>query len=153
LLNYTSADQVSTENPEVSLFQVMKIVSEKQELSFVGKVHIPEELILCLCNRIVPNAAQNQCPDIKIKFNTLNHLSLPTIGLYGDTRTMGRILKEIGVVDDLIHMQMEEEKLEPGLYVGILKQVIIVFSFFNGIKEPISKMHQGKRFPAILYVT
>ena len=108
LLNYTSVDQVSTENPEVSLFQVMKIVSEKQELSFVGKVHIPEELILFLCNKIVPNAAQNQCPDIKIKFNTLNHLSLPTIGLYGDTRTMGRILKEIGVVDDLIHMQMEE---------------------------------------------
>lgn len=43
LLNYTSADQISTENPEVSLFQVTKIASEKQELSFVGKVHIPEE--------------------------------------------------------------------------------------------------------------
>ena len=70
LLNYTSVDQVSTENPEVSLFQVMKIVSEKQELSFVGKVHIPKEHILRLCNRIVPNSAQNQFPDIKINFNT-----------------------------------------------------------------------------------
>ena len=108
LLNYASANQVSTENPKVSLFQVMKIVSDKQELNFVEKVHIPEEQILSLCNRIVPNAAENQCPDIKINFNTLNHLSLPTIGLYGDKRTMGRILKEIGVVDDLIHMQMEE---------------------------------------------
>ena len=45
---------------------------------------------------------------------------------------MGRILKEMGVVDDLIHMQMEEEKLEPGLYVGVLKQVIIVFYWHQG---------------------
>ena len=35
-------------------------------------------------------------------FNTLNHLSLLTIILYEDKRTMGRILKEMGVVDDSI---------------------------------------------------
>ena len=106
-----------------------------------------------LCNRVVPIVAQTQCLDIIIDFNSLNQRSLSRMDFYVDKQTMGRILKEMGVVDDLIHMQMEEEKLEPGLYVGIFKQVIIVFSFFNGIKEPISKMHQGKRFPAILYVT
>ena len=35
-------------------------------------------------------------------FNTLNHLSLLTIILYEDKPTMGRILKEMGVVDDSI---------------------------------------------------
>ena len=56
LLNETFVDQASRKNSNVSLFQVMKIVSDKQELSFVEKVHLPEEQIIRLCNRIVPNA-------------------------------------------------------------------------------------------------
>jgi hypothetical protein len=129
-------DQFTSKNSEGPLFQIMKIVSDKQELSFVDKVFLPEEQILGLCNRILPNAADNQYPDIRIDFKSnqsdiriksLNQVSLPIIGFYGDKRTMGRILKEMGVVDDSIHKQMEEEKFEPGLYVGHLEQVIIVF--------------------------
>lgn len=82
-------------------------------MSFVEKVHLLEEHILRLCNLIVPNAAENQCPNIRIDFNSLNQISLPTIGFYGDKRTMGRILKEMGVLDHSIHKQMEEDKLEP----------------------------------------
>ena len=59
LLNETSVDQASSKNSEVSLFQVMKIVSDKQELSFVEKVHLPEEQIIRLCNLIAPSAAKN----------------------------------------------------------------------------------------------
>ena len=106
----------------------MKIVSDKQELSFVDKVHLPEEQILGLCNRVLPNSADNhEYPDIRIDFKSLNQVSLPTVGFYGDKRTMGRILKEMGAIDDSIHKQMEEEKFEAGLYVGRLEQVIIVF--------------------------
>jgi len=112
LLNQDAADQVSSKNTEVSLFQVMKLMSDKHELSFIEKIHLPEEQILRLCNRIVPNSAENQYPDIRIDFNSLNQLSLPTIGFYGDKRTVGRILKDMGVVEDSIHMQMEEEKFE-----------------------------------------
>ena len=34
---------------------------------------------------------------------------------------MGRILKEMGVIDHVVHTQMEEDKFELGLYVGLLK--------------------------------
>lgn len=84
-------------------------------MSFVEKVHLLEEHILRLCNLIVPNSAENQCPNIRIDFDSLNQISLPTIGFYGDKRTMGRILKEMGVLDHSIHKQMEEDKLEPEL--------------------------------------
>ena len=45
---------------------------------------------------------------------------------------MGRILKEMVVVDHSIHEKMEEGKFEPGLYVGLLKHVIIVFYWHQG---------------------
>jgi hypothetical protein len=46
---------------------------------------------------------------------------------------MGRILKEMGVVDHSIHMQMEEDTFEIGLYIGLLKHFIIVFYWHQGI--------------------
>ena len=45
---------------------------------------------------------------------------------------MGRILKEMVVVDHSIHEKMEEGKFEPCLYVGLLKHVIIVFYWHQG---------------------
>jgi len=45
---------------------------------------------------------------------------------------MGKILEDMGVVDDSIHLQMEEDKFEPGLYVGLLKHFIIVFYWHQG---------------------
>ena len=45
---------------------------------------------------------------------------------------MGRILKEMGVVDHSIHMQMEEDRFEPGLYVFLLKHFIIVIYWHQG---------------------
>jgi hypothetical protein len=44
-----------------------------------------------------------------------------------DRPTMGRILKEMDVLDQYSHMQIEEEKLELDLHVGVLKQFIFVF--------------------------
>jgi len=97
--------QVSSKYLASNLFQVMRIVSNKLDLSFVEKVQIPEDKILQLCNGIVHNSAKNQnqnqkkCYDIRIVFNSLNRVSLPTIGLYGDKGMMGGILKKLGVVD------------------------------------------------------
>lgn len=71
-------------------------------------MHIPEEHILHLFNIIVPKATQNQYPNLKINFNYLNQLSLPTIGFYREKQVMGRIFKEMGVEDHLIHMQIKE---------------------------------------------
>jgi hypothetical protein len=45
---------------------------------------------------------------------------------------MGRILKEMGVVDHSIHMKMEEDMFEPGLYIGLLKHFIIFFYWHQG---------------------
>ena len=84
LLNHTAVGQVSRKDLEAFLFQFMNIVSNKQKMSFVEKFHLLEEKIMCLCNRIVHNATENQCINIKIDFKSLNQLSLLTIGFYGD---------------------------------------------------------------------
>ena len=77
--------------PEGPLFQIMKIVFEKQ--------------ILGLCNIILPSAVDNhEFPDIIIDFKSLRQLAFPTDRFYGDKRTMGRILKEMGS----IQKRMEE---------------------------------------------
>ncbi|GLJ12791.1 hypothetical protein SUGI_0197900 [Cryptomeria japonica] len=129
LLNKTA---VGPTNKMFPLFQVMRIVSDKQELSFVEKVHIPEDQIFHLCNQIVPNAAV-KCPDIKIDFNSLNDISLPTIGFYGNKQMMARILKDMRVVDNATLKLMQEGNLEPGLYVSLLKEVIVIFYWHQGI--------------------
>lgn len=57
LLNQTATDQASSKNLKATLFQVKKMVSKKQELSFKEKFHLPEENILRPCNLILPNVA------------------------------------------------------------------------------------------------
>eukprot|EP01018_Ginkgo_biloba_P007841 Gb_06198 [translate_table: standard] len=121
-------------NQKPLLFQVMRIVSDKQDMSFVEKVHIPEDQILSLCNRIVPNAAETVChsQQIRIDFTALDKQSLQAIGFYGDKQMMARIFKDMGIIDDSILTQMEEERFEPGLYVGLLKELIVVFYWHQG---------------------
>ncbi|GLJ12793.1 hypothetical protein SUGI_0197940 [Cryptomeria japonica] len=127
-LNQTAVQASSNKFP---LFQVMRIVSDKQELSFVEKVHIPEDEIFHLCNQFVPNAAA-KCSDIKIDFNSLNDISLPAIGIYGDKQIMAGILKDMKVVDDPILKLMEEGSFEPGLYVSISQEILVVFYWHQG---------------------
>ena len=79
-LNHIAIDSISSKNSNVSLFQVMKF-------------------ILRLCNQIVPSVVENQCPNIIIDFNSLNQLSMPTMGFYGDNQMMGILLKEMGVIE------------------------------------------------------
>jgi hypothetical protein len=45
---------------------------------------------------------------------------------------MGKILKEMGVVDHSIHMKMEEDTFELGLYIGLLKHFIFFFYWHQG---------------------
>ena len=43
ILNETVVGQVSSKDLEASLFQVLKIVSDKQKLTFVEKLHLLQE--------------------------------------------------------------------------------------------------------------
>ena len=52
----TATDQALNKDSEVSFFQVMKVVSDKHDLSSVQKVNFPEEQVLRLCNGIAPNS-------------------------------------------------------------------------------------------------
>ena len=61
----------------------MRIVSDKEDLSFVENVHCPEEHILCLCGQIVFNSADNESHDIRINFNSFHKPAFPAIGFYG----------------------------------------------------------------------
>jgi len=52
----TATDQALNKDSEVSFFQVMKVVSDKHDLSSVQKVNFPEEQVLRPCNGIAPNS-------------------------------------------------------------------------------------------------
>eukprot|EP01018_Ginkgo_biloba_P000786 Gb_23347 [translate_table: standard] len=123
---------VVTRSPYFPKF--MRIVYNKQDMIFVEKVHIPEDHILSLCNRIGPNATKtiSHSQKIRIDFTSLDQQSLQAIGFYGDKKMMARIFKDMGIIDDSILIQMEEERFEPAQYVGLLKELIVVIYWYQG---------------------
>jgi hypothetical protein len=113
------------------IFKVMCLVSDRQELSFVEKVQLPQDQILLLCNELVPKSAGatgTQFAQMRINFNALNQRCLPVVGFYGNKQMMAEafrkqgFLREEGVLDEL----------EPGLYTLVGESAIFVFYWHEG---------------------
>ncbi|GLJ33416.1 hypothetical protein SUGI_0672530 [Cryptomeria japonica] len=100
----------------------MCLVTDKQDCTFVEKVHLPESEIISLCNKLVPfsasAAAYSDNPSqIRINFNALKERCLRAVGLYGDKKMMICMLRNQGLLGDLVLSEMEAGEFEPGLYV------------------------------------
>ncbi|GLJ34389.1 hypothetical protein SUGI_0691410 [Cryptomeria japonica] len=120
-----------------NLFRVMRIVSDKQDYSFVEKVQLPHTEVLSLCNKLVPSSASaylGEPPRISINFNSLNQQCLPAVGFYGDKTMITRIFRKESLVDGCVLAEMEGRLLEPGLYVSLPEEgcTVVVFYWHEG---------------------
>ncbi|GLJ34362.1 hypothetical protein SUGI_0690900 [Cryptomeria japonica] len=104
-----------------NLFWVMRIVSDKQDYSFVEKIQLRQDEVPSLCNKLVASAASassDDSPRVRINFNSLNQLFLSAVGYYGDKDIIIRTLRKESLVDDSVLARMEGRLLEPGFYVS-----------------------------------
>ncbi|GLJ34392.1 hypothetical protein SUGI_0691490 [Cryptomeria japonica] len=113
-----------------NLFQVMRIVPNRQDYSFVEKVQLPED--------------ECDLPQIRINFDALNQLHLPAVGFYGDKKTMVQVFRKACLIHESVLAKMEEARFEPGFYVTIPQEVagiLVAFYWHEGdhLKEACRK--------------
>jgi len=114
-----------------TVFKVMCVASDKQEVSFVEKVQLPQDQILLLCNELVPNSAVTtgaQFTQMHVNFNALNQRCLPVVAFYGNKQMMAESFKKQG----LLGQEEVLDQLEPGLYAIVRESAIFVFYWHEG---------------------
>ncbi|GLJ33412.1 hypothetical protein SUGI_0672470 [Cryptomeria japonica] len=137
-------DDSDTGNENGNVYRLMCLVTDKQDCTFVEKVHLPESEISSLCNNLVPfsasAAAYSDNPsEIRINFNALKERCLCAVGLYGDKKMMICMLRNQGLLGDLVLSKMEEAgEFEPGLYV--------IVSANSAAAAVVFYWHQGQNF-------
>ncbi|MCO5596634.1 hypothetical protein L7F22_050701 [Adiantum nelumboides] len=106
--------------PSSSTFQLMEIVSDKQDLSFVQKVQVSEAHIAKLCNLVVPCSAKEDKDGriTHLDFNALNTQSAHVVGFYGEKAIIAKIFRKEGLAPLDFLNRMEANLLTSGLYAS-----------------------------------
>ncbi|KAH9304370.1 hypothetical protein KI387_008774 [Taxus chinensis] len=113
----------------------MRIISDKKDYNFVEKVQLLEDEILGLSNKLVPAstlAYSVNPPRTRINFNALSKLCFPTVGFYGDKKTMIKIFCMEFLLDESVLAQLEEGTgFEPGFYISVPQEAGgLLFAFY-----------------------
>jgi hypothetical protein len=134
-LSVTSDDKKNPGVLNTRLYNLMRITSDKQDLSYVDKVVLPREEIFDLCNKLVPNSVRTGSArdrQQQINFDSLNLSSLPTIGFYGHKGVMLQIFSTVGILNNDTIQSMREEKLQPGLHGVVHDDTLYVIYWHQG---------------------
>lgn len=131
---FLDGSNMSTKTDTRRLYILMQIKSDKQDLSFVEKVMLPQADIFDLCNRIVPNSAKLLGHENQqfLNFDLLNSLSVNPIGFYGNKSVMLEVFSKYGIVGEAPLTLMREEKLLPGLYGILYEGTLHIFYWHQG---------------------
>lgn len=119
---------------DTRLYNLMHIVSDKQDLSFVEKVVLPKEEIFSLCNKLVRNSARVAGHDRQdlIDFESLNSSALRTVGFYGHKDVIVEIFSRVGIVDRDIIRSMRDGTLQPGLHAAVHEHTLYLLYWHQG---------------------
>ncbi|KAI5058757.1 hypothetical protein GOP47_0026927 [Adiantum capillus-veneris] len=110
----------NTPNARPVAFQLMDIVSDKQDLSFVEKVQVLEAEILKLCNTLAPASSKGKDNVIvSMDFDALNLQEASVIGFYGDKTFLTKIFKEKNLAPSSLLISMQSNCLRSGLYACV----------------------------------
>lgn len=119
---------------DTRLYNLMRIISDKQDLSFVEKVVLPKEEIVSLCNRLVRNSARVAGHDRLdlIDFQSLNSSALRTVGFYGHKDVIVEIFSRIGILDRDTIGRMRDRTLQPGLHAAVHEHTLYLLYWHQG---------------------
>ncbi|CAK9229490.1 unnamed protein product [Sphagnum troendelagicum] len=119
---------------DTRLYNLMRIISDKQDLSFVEKVVLPKEEIVSLCNRLIRNSARVAGHDRQdlIDFESLNSSALRTVGFSGHKDVIVEIFSRIGILDRDAIGRMRDRTLQPGLHAAVHEHTLYLLYWHRG---------------------
>ncbi|CAM6075307.1 unnamed protein product [Sphagnum tenellum] len=118
---------------DTRLYNLMRIISDKQDLSFVEKVVLPIEEIVSLCNRLIRNSARVAGHDRQdlIDFESLNSSALRTVGFSGHKDVIVEIFSRIGILDRDTIGRMRDRTLQPGLHAAVHEHTLYLLYWYR----------------------